>query len=120
MIVPGEVAGKDTKDAASESARTEGDVTEDDPSTVKGGSDYVVDMAEPQGGKYHVRVLIPCYKEDAEIVEKTLVAIRSAVLPPGDHHRCSNAPQNSDLLMLFLASGRAGRSGCGDCLSKRV
>lgn len=84
VVIPGEVAGKDTKDAASESARTEGDVTEDDPSTVKGGSDYVVDMAEPQGGKYHVRVLIPCYKEDAEIVEKTLVAIRSAVLPPGD------------------------------------
>jgi len=81
--IPGEVAGKDSKDAASESARTEGDLTEDDPSSVKGGSDYVVDMAEPQGGKYHVRVLIPCYKEDADIVEKTMVAIRTAVLPPG-------------------------------------
>ena len=32
---------------------------------------------------YHIRVLIPCYKEDFEIVQKTLNAIRIAALPAG-------------------------------------
>ena len=32
---------------------------------------------------YHIRVLIPCYKEDFEIVQKTLNAIRAAALPAG-------------------------------------
>lgn len=32
---------------------------------------------------YHVRVLIPCYKEDLEIVQATLNAIRDAALPAG-------------------------------------
>ena len=35
------------------------------------------------GLPYHIRVLIPCYKEDFEIVQKTLNAIRIAALPAG-------------------------------------
>lgn len=35
-------------------------------------------------GQYHIRVLIPCYKEPEEIVRQTVAAIRSAVLPPGE------------------------------------
>ena len=38
----------------------------------------------PLGGNYHVRVLIPCYKEPYEIVQRTVNAIRDAVLPAGD------------------------------------
>ena len=30
---------------------------------------------------YHIRVLIPCYKEDLEIVQKTILAARTAILP---------------------------------------
>jgi hypothetical protein len=37
----------------------------------------------PPIGQYHIRVLIPCYKEPEDIVRQTVVAIRSAVLPPG-------------------------------------
>ena len=37
----------------------------------------------PETGVYHIRVLIPCYKEEADIVEKTVHGIRNAVLPPG-------------------------------------
>jgi cellulose synthase/poly-beta-1,6-N-acetylglucosamine synthase-like glycosyltransferase len=32
---------------------------------------------------YHVRVLIPCYSEPTDIVQKTLLAIREAALPTG-------------------------------------
>lgn len=32
---------------------------------------------------YHVRVLIPCYKEELEIVQKTVIAARTAILPEG-------------------------------------
>ena len=35
------------------------------------------------GMPYHIRVMIPCYKEDFEIVQKTLNAIREAALPSG-------------------------------------
>ena len=35
------------------------------------------------GTPYHVRVLIPCYKEPYEIVARTVAAIRDAVLPAG-------------------------------------
>lgn len=35
------------------------------------------------GAPYHVRVLIPCYKEPYEIVQRTIAAIRDAVLPAG-------------------------------------
>lgn len=73
------------KSAGSESVHGDGEMTEDGiPSSVKGGSDCVIDVAEATGGKYNIRVLIPCYKEDADIVEKTIVAIRTAVLPPGE------------------------------------
>lgn len=34
-------------------------------------------------GAYHIRVLIPCYKEPADIVRKTVEAIRAAALPEG-------------------------------------
>ena len=72
------------KDVGAESVRGDGDATEDGaPSSVKGGSECVVDIAEPVGGKYSIRVLIPCYKEDVDIVEKTIIAIRNAVLPSG-------------------------------------
>ena len=37
----------------------------------------------PLGANYHVRVLIPCYKEPYEIVLRTVNAIRDAVLPAG-------------------------------------
>jgi hypothetical protein len=33
---------------------------------------------------YHIRVLIPCYKEELHIVQKTLNAIREAALPAGE------------------------------------
>lgn len=73
------------KSAVTESVHGDGEMTEDGiPSSVKGGSDCVIDVSEATGGKYNIRVLIPCYKEDADIVEKTIVAIRSAVLPPGE------------------------------------
>jgi hypothetical protein len=42
----------------------------------------------PPIGQYHIRVLIPCYKEPEEIVRQTVVAIRSAVLPPGIESQC--------------------------------
>lgn len=72
------------KGAVTESVQGDGETTEEEiPSSVKGGSDCVVDVAEVTGGQYNIRVLIPCYKEDADIVEKTIVAIRNAVLPPG-------------------------------------
>ena len=32
---------------------------------------------------YHVRVLIPCYKEDLDIVQKTVAAALDATLPAG-------------------------------------
>lgn len=32
---------------------------------------------------YHIRVLIPCYKEDLEIVQRTVLAAREADLPAG-------------------------------------
>ena len=32
---------------------------------------------------YHIRVLIPCYKEELEIVQKTVIAARTAILPEG-------------------------------------
>ena len=38
----------------------------------------------PLGNNYHVRVLIPCYKEPYEIVLRTVNAIRDAVLPAGE------------------------------------
>ncbi len=30
---------------------------------------------------YHIRVLIPCYKEELDIVQKTVIAARTAILP---------------------------------------
>ena len=39
-----------------------------------------------QDNNYHVRVLIPCYKEPYEIVLRTVNAIRDAVLPAGALH----------------------------------
>jgi hypothetical protein len=33
--------------------------------------------------RYHVRVLIPCYKESAKLVHATLVGALKATLPPG-------------------------------------
>ena len=37
---------------------------------------------------YHIRVLIPCYKEDLEIVQKTILAARTAIPARecGAHH----------------------------------
>lgn len=32
---------------------------------------------------YHVRVVIPCYKEPLEVISKTVMASLYAVLPPG-------------------------------------
>lgn len=32
---------------------------------------------------YHVRVMVPCYKEDLEIVQRTITAARTADLPAG-------------------------------------
>ena len=32
---------------------------------------------------YHVRVLVPCYKEDLEIVQRTVLAALDAELPAG-------------------------------------
>jgi hypothetical protein len=36
------------------------------------------------GGAYCLRVLIPCYKEPFDIVHRTIVAARDAVLPAGE------------------------------------
>ena len=47
----------------------------------------------PPIGQYHIRVLIPCYKEPEEIVRQTVVAIRSAVLPPGIESPCGQGFQ---------------------------
>ena len=41
------------------------------------------DYEPPPCGIYHIRVLIPCYKEETHIVMGTLDAIRAAALPPG-------------------------------------
>lgn len=32
---------------------------------------------------YHVRVLVPCYKEELEIIQKTVLAALNATLPAG-------------------------------------
>ena len=32
---------------------------------------------------YHVRVLVPCYKEDLEILRRTVLAAHDAILPNG-------------------------------------
>ena len=32
---------------------------------------------------YHIRVLVPCYKEELDIVQKTVIAARTAILPEG-------------------------------------
>ncbi len=32
---------------------------------------------------YHVRVLVPCYKEDLDIIQKTVLAALDATLPAG-------------------------------------
>ena len=32
---------------------------------------------------YHVRVLVPCYKEELEIIQKTVLAALDAPLPAG-------------------------------------
>ena len=45
--------------------------------------DPEVEDEAPPVGQYHIRVLIPCYKEPEDIVRQTVVAIRTAVLPPG-------------------------------------
>lgn len=34
---------------------------------------------------YHIRVMVPCYKEDIDIVQKTIMAAASAELPRGCH-----------------------------------
>ena len=37
---------------------------------------------------YHVRVLVPCYKESLEILRRTIMAAHDAILPDGcsPHH----------------------------------
>lgn len=53
------------------------------------GTSAVTSSAVSLGGipdlemSYHVRVLIPCYKEDLSIVQATVNAIRDAALPAG-------------------------------------
>ena len=38
---------------------------------------------QPLLADYHVRVLLPCYREDLELVQATVVAAMAAALPPG-------------------------------------
>lgn len=45
-------------------------------------------MCPPLQQMYHIRVLIPCYKEELHIVQKTLNAIREAALPAGELESC--------------------------------
>lgn len=53
------------------------------------GTSAVTSSAVSLGGipdlemSYHVRVLVPCYKEDLSIVQATVNAIRDAALPAG-------------------------------------
>ena len=63
-------------DAMSDSSRVTGTTTVSGTALSLGG---VPDLEM----SYHVRVLIPCYKEDLEIVQATLNAIRDAALPAG-------------------------------------
>lgn len=64
------------------------------------------------GAPYHVRVLIPCYKEPFEIVQRTISAIRDAVLPAGEtraacmREACQGALEKGLLLCFLIASER--------------
>ena len=42
---------------------------------------YVLQVRLP----YHVRVCVPCYKEDLEILRRTILAAYDALLPTGCH-----------------------------------
>jgi len=62
----------------------------------------------PPTGHYHIRVLIPCYKEPEEIVRQTVTAIRTAVLPPGEHCRLKATElhaRGDSRLQYYLAGG---------------
>lgn len=67
------------------------------------------------GAPYHVRVLIPCYKEPFEIVQRTVSAIRDAVLPAGErHHGPWPGPsfQENKLLLYCTKFLRPARIAC--------
>ena len=69
---------------------------------------------------YHIRVLIPCYKEELHIVQKTLNAIREAALPAGELKSCLVAPGCACLIVSMLCASRHELlAPCTD-LSKQV
>jgi len=59
------------------------DDAETDVEAAKDAADFGSVKSMPLDNNYHVRVLIPCYKEPYEIVLRTVNAIRDAVLPAG-------------------------------------
>lgn len=65
-----------SKPGKAEDAELDIEAARKDPDFQGGGSGM--------GAPYHVRVLIPCYKEPFEIVQRTVSAIRDAVLPAGE------------------------------------
>ncbi len=59
------------------------DDAETDVEAAKDAADFGSVKSMPLDNNYHIRVLIPCYKEPYEIVLRTVNAIRDAVLPAG-------------------------------------
>ena len=59
------------------------DDAETDVEAAKDAADFGSVKSMQLDNNYHIRVLIPCYKEPYEIVLRTVNAIRDAVLPAG-------------------------------------
>jgi len=51
---------------------------------------------------YHIRVLIPCYREPIDIVQKTLNATRDAALPAGTCCSCASWTAVQQLQSMLL------------------
>lgn len=68
-------------------------------------SESSVTMTSIGGGldqAYHIRVLIPCYREPIDIVQKTLNATRDAALPAGTCCSCASWTAMQQLQSMLL------------------